>query len=259
MNSPQRRNRNEIPATAVPVVDEWRRAFFKLHVWSAVLVVLAGVAALVTADSIESVSLRELVNRFNLDSENSVPAWFSSINLILCAQALFAIFFIERRRGERRYWLGMSLVFVLLSMDEAASFHEALMVPLRRILNVDGIFFFAWVIPGSAAVLVFVAALWGFLSRLPRKTAWAFVRAGAIFCLGAIGIEMLGSLRYSENAYEADFGFGLLVLVEESLELAGEILFLRELLAYLAGRTNPYAIAAVKARASESEAGALPE
>jgi hypothetical protein len=55
------------------------------------------------------------------------------------------------RRFARR-WILLGVIFVLLSLDETASFHEMLIHPVRGRLNLEDIeiFHFAWVVPALA-------------------------------------------------------------------------------------------------------------
>ena len=184
---------------------------------------MAGLAVQLSTWFLGHDNLLGFVQKFDLDAENNVPTWFSTICLFLCGIALAAIALTEwRGKGPLRvYWFGLAGTFVLLSLDEAASFHELLVAPVRMALHPEGFLYFAWVIPGSFFVLGFVLVYWRF-----------FLLAGFVYCSGALGMEMIDG-RYV-SLHGRDFNYSLMVIVEESLEMAGEILFLRSLLAYLA-------------------------
>ena len=172
--------------------------------------------------------------KLDLDEENNLPNWFSTICLFLCAFALGLIGLVERRGRLpfSTYWLGMAAVFVFLSIDEAASFHEMLIVPLRAALHTSGIFYVAWTIPGILFVVAFLVVMRRFLLQLPAATRRDFVVAGVVFCSGRLGMEMLDTRYHSLDG--PDFSLPLMTIVEESLEMAGEILFLRAPLVDLA-------------------------
>jgi hypothetical protein len=187
-------------------------------------------------------NLLGFVPKFNLDEENNVPTWFSTICLFSCALTLAAIALTEwRRKGPLRgYWFGLTGTFILLSLDEAASFHEQLAAPVRTALRPEGFLYFTWVVPGIFFALGFLLVYWRFLNRIPAEARRGFLLAGFVYCAGALGMEMIGG-RYA-FLHGRDLGYSLLVIVEESLEMAGEILFLRSLLAYLADHVGSLTI-----------------
>lgn len=215
-------------------VEVWANTLIGILTCVAAALILAGAVVVVFPAGPSNDLADEIPRRFNLDGEGTVPAWFSSIALMLCAQVLFVVSMLDRRSGELRYWQGLSLIFIFLSMDEVASFHEAFILPLREMMDADGFFFFTWVVPAMAGLVLLLAVLWAFLNRLPPATKWGFIFAGAVFCTGAIGMEMISGSHYAQNGENADFTFGMMTVVEEALEISGAILFLRELLRYSA-------------------------
>ena len=115
-----------------------------------------------------------------------VSIWFSTICLFLCALALAVIALLEwrRRMPLSRYWFALSGTFAILSLDEAASFHEMLAGPVRRLLHTGGVFYFAWVIPGGLFAIGFALLFSDFLRRLPAETRRNFLVAGAVYVSG---------------------------------------------------------------------------
>ena len=65
--------------------------------------------------------LRQL---FDVDEEDSVPAWYSASALLLAS--VLRLLISQRKRADRdpwvRYWCGLSLAFAALSLDEIAGF-----------------------------------------------------------------------------------------------------------------------------------------
>jgi hypothetical protein len=120
------------------------------------------------------------------------------------------------------YWFGLAGTFVLLSLDEAASFHEMLIIPLRTALHTGGFLYFAWVIPGGFFVLGFLFVFWRFLRQIPAETRRDFLVAGFVYCSGCLGMEMIDG-RYM-SLHGADFNYSLMIILEESLEMTGAIL-----------------------------------
>jgi len=185
-----------------------------------------------------------LAAKLYLGAEASIPNWFSSVLLLASAAVLFAIG-AARRRADSLYWIGLGIVFVGLSLDEAAALHDlaspffaGVFTALARL--VGGPFIglahkpnYAWEIPGAIFCLVVAAAYVPFLKRLPRRTRTGFVAAGAVYVGGAIGVDFI------EGWYSGLHGprtaiFVALVTCEEALEMVGATLFLYALLRYAA-------------------------
>jgi hypothetical protein len=196
------------------------------------LLVMAGLAGQISRWQFGHDYVFGFVREFDLNQENNVPTWFSTICLFLCAIALVAIALAERRKKGGAYWFGLAGTFVLLSLDEAASFHESLTDPVGAAVHAGGIFQFAWVIPGGLFALGVLLVCWRFLGLLPAETRRQFLVAGFIFCSGCLGMEMIDGRYFSLHG--RDFTYALMGILEEWLEMLGEILFLRSLLAYLA-------------------------
>ena len=173
---------------------------------------------------------------FSLDNENNIPAVFSAALLLFAALLLLVIVLHERKRGARDVdkWALLSAGFLLMAIDESISMHERLVEPTRQLLGSGnlGIFYFAWVIPAFALVLVLGTFFLPFLLRLPAATRSIFILAAALYLGGAIGMELVDG-RYRE-LHGTEMVYHLLVAVEEGLEMTGAIVFIYGLLRYLA-------------------------
>lgn len=173
---------------------------------------------------------------FSLDNEHNIPALYSAALLLFAALLLLVITLHERNRGARdaSRWALLSAGFLLMAIDESLSFHDKFIEPTRQLLGPGhhGLFYFAWVIPGFALVLVLGASFLPFLLRLPAATRFIFIAAAAIYLGGALGMELFDG-RYRE-LHGTEFAYHLMVAAEESLEMAGAILFIYGLLRYLA-------------------------
>ena len=126
----------------------------------------------------------------------------------------------------------MSIIFFYLSLDEAASIHELSGKLVRSILNVSGIFHNSWVVIAIPLVLIFIVFFRRFLLDLPQDTRQSFLIAGAIFIIGALGLEMLEGYVCCAQAENWQIINGLLIVVEEFLENFGIIVFIIALLSY---------------------------
>lgn len=119
-----------------------------------------------------------------------------------------------------------------LSLDEFMSFHERLIEPLQNSLNTSGFLYYAWVIPGTIFVLIFLLAFLRFITTLPTKIKRLFIIAGTIYVSGAIGMEMLGG--YYTNLYgEKNIIYAILTTIEEFLEMLGIVIFIYALMSYI--------------------------
>lgn len=178
----------------------------------------------------------------DVNNENSLPAWYSSATLLLCATLLWLISSVKRQQSDKyaKHWQGLSVIFLLLALDEAASLHEIL-IPFGWAWNTRGFFKFIWVVPGMIFVLSVVLVYWKFLIALPAKTRYLFVIAGAIYVSGAIGWEMIGGQYFQyaiDNPIDLTSGWGgmtlaLMLAMEEFLEMLGILVFIYALLSYI--------------------------
>ncbi len=139
-----------------------------------------------------------------------------------------------------------------------ASIHEAIGHQSEHLLHnttgftPSGAISFFWVVPGAAFTLIVVLAYLRFLAQLPQTTRRLFLFAGALFVLGALGIEMLsaqvlsssegivswvvssGSMVDRESASAIPrLIVGLQTSIEEMFEMLGLTVFVYALLAYI--------------------------
>jgi hypothetical protein len=206
-------------------------------------------AALSTGMHIENYWLREahesFVRLFHLAGEANISAWYSSSTLLFCA-ALLAVIAVAKRINSDDYvlhWAVLSLIFLYLSVDEAAVLHEMAIKPMRAMLNPSGLFYYAWIIPALIAVLIFVVAYLRFLTHLPMKTRLLFIASGALFVSGAIGLESVSGLFAGSDGTRS-LTWELITILEELFEMLGVVLFIYTLLDYISSNLAPVAFAA---------------
>lgn len=174
--------------------------------------------------------------RFYFDDEGNLPAYFSTFIIFLAAVFLSVIAAFKHADKDRffRHWLVMSLLFYAMALDEALSFHELLIDPLRLTFGLSGLMRFSWIPAGAIFVLGFAVAYLPFLAHLDRKMRWLFLASGAVYVTGAIGFEMAGGPYY--EVYESggnSLPYMMLMTMEEILEMSGILLFIHTLLTYL--------------------------
>ena len=177
-----------------------------------------------------------LVRLFDVDEEANLPTLFSTLLLFSAGVLLALISRAEKAEGGRdsRRWAILSIVFLFLTVDEAAMLHELFNVPGQEILGRQspGIFYYAWVIPYSVLVLALGAYFIGFFLRLPPAIRVRFIVAAALFIGGSIGLELIEGVQdktYGEN----NMTYELLTTLEEGMEMAGVIVFIHALLQYV--------------------------
>jgi hypothetical protein len=186
---------------------------------------------------------------FDVGEERSIPTWFESIQFLLCSMLLAVVTIAKKQRNDRYslHWGVLSIILLLLSLDEVASIHEAIGQQSERLLHnttgftPGGAIKFFWVVPGTIFAFIVLLAYLRFLADLPRSTRYSFLFAGALFVLGALGLEMLSAQVSSSSEGIANFFgsaipkimIGLQTCVEEMFEMLGLTAFVYALLAYI--------------------------
>jgi hypothetical protein len=177
---------------------------------------------------------RDIVQFFNLDRERNLPTTFQTLLFLVCGLTLAGIAVMKRLQGDRwtRHWAVLSLIFLVLAWDEIAEIHERFIEPMRRAFDLQGIFFFGWIIPAAAVVLIVGLAYTRFVFSQEQQLRNRIIVAGVVFLTGALGFEAIGGWYYDRVDQATDMIYVTLVTAEETLEMAGLILFLHALLVY---------------------------
>lgn len=178
------------------------------------------------------------MHEFHLSNEGNIPSFYASFALLLSALLLTIIAFAKQRVKApfTQHWFGLAIIFLYLAFDEMIELHESVIRPVRSLLDTSGLLYFAWVIPFSILLIIFLATYLRFILHLPRHTRILFIVAGALFVMGAIGLELLGG-RQAEILKTQGSGSGALVTfqtIEELLEMTGVVIFIHALTSYLA-------------------------
>jgi cellulose synthase/poly-beta-1,6-N-acetylglucosamine synthase-like glycosyltransferase len=219
----------------------WRYACDRSHLYArvlgatALLLVCLSIAGQFSTLTLEYALLTELAPIFDVDLEQNLPTFFS-VTLLLIATLLLAVI-ATRANKQRIYhastWRFLAFGFLVMALDEALALHERLNVPIGRLFGEGslGVLYFPWVIP--AVVLVFALGLFflRFLLDIPVTTRLRFLIAATLYVGGAIGVELLGSRHAELHGYE-NWTYSMIVTLEESLEMAGLIVFIWALLSY---------------------------
>ncbi len=173
-----------------------------------------------------------LVPLFDFNKEGNIPTLYSSLALMFASGLLLIIARAHKKNGaEHLSWLGLSVIFLFLSIDEIASIHEQFGSLIREALNTSGLLYYAWVIPYGAVLLVLAILYFTFLIRLPKNIMILFVISGVTFVSGAIGFELLGG-RQHELYGANNITYAIYYTLEEFLEMLGVVIFIYALLTY---------------------------
>lgn len=172
-----------------------------------------------------------LVRQFDLNAEGNLAAWFSSFLLICSAGLCLVVAQVRdlRRLPLARRWAAMGAFFLLMAVDETSQLHDMATGPLRHGLGLDfGVLYFAWLIP---ALLVLGVAAFFFapvVTSLSGTIRPQLVLAAFVYLTGAVGFEMIGGSAVAEGRQA--LGYLLVMTCEETLEIAGGLLFVAALL-----------------------------
>jgi len=175
-----------------------------------------------------------LEQAFNMDAEANVPTYFNTIILFIPA-LLFAAIAVTKFMDKdkfRIHWAGLSLLFLYLSIDEASVLHEKLIKPMRSMMDLGGIFYFAWVVPGIAFVVVVGLMYLRFFLNLETKFKILFFTSIFLYFGGVLGGEMVSGY-FAESIGQKNFTYSVASSLEESIELIGASMLIYTLLAYI--------------------------
>ncbi|PRQ06525.1 hypothetical protein [Enhygromyxa salina] len=169
----------------------------------------------------------------SLSYEGNLPTWYSA-GLLWTAALGLGLCGWSHDRPERKWWVALAAIFLLMSLDESIELHEELYG-----LALGGALYFSWVVPGAAITLCFCAAYLRFWLGLPTPTRRGFAAAFVIYVGGALGMELPLGLWFERHGNE-NLGYASLDFVEESMEIAGLSVFLLVIAGYLRDRA-PFA------------------
>ncbi|MDP2413059.1 hypothetical protein [Daejeonella sp.] len=174
--------------------------------------------------------------KFFFDDEESIPTYFSAINLLFAGILLALITNLKSKVNDpfTMRWKILSILFILLSIDEIAGFHEMTIDPLVRVYQLSGYMRFPWVILGLIFMTGFSLYYFQFLKALPRPYIKGFFYSCLIFLSGSIGLEIISAKIFiSLEQSPKDLMYNLVTTMEESCEMLGIIMFINVLLSYL--------------------------
>jgi hypothetical protein len=178
----------------------------------------------------------DLLSRFNMDREVSIPTWFAQILLLILSVSFFWIakFKLASKDQFRFHWFFLGCLSFFMSIDEGAELHELATHPIQQLLSINsGLLFFAWIIPVLITLVILLLLLTRFITYLDQQTRNLLILAAIIFVSGAVGIEMISGAYWQANNFEYNMIYRILNSAEEGLENFGTILAIFATLDYI--------------------------
>lgn len=208
------------------------------------LMILLAVGGLLTAVSLGSVVFggaafqvgAEGHRLVNVGAEANIPTWWSSMLLAAGGVGYLVTALLGRRSARQASTLGaapsrsrtftlgcvgVGALLLAMSLDELASIHELLAHAVAALR--PGTPGFRWLllgIPIGLAALVFAVFVTRAMPPLTRRT---FLAGLALFFVGALGLEAVGSVLAERDAYGTPLGT-LVYHAEELAEMWGAAL-----------------------------------
>jgi len=175
---------------------------------------------------------------FYVGKEQNFPTYFSSSLFLISALLLLIITALEKNQKNPYVfkWAFLAICFLFLAFDEVFCIHEKLNNKIPELLNKEnyGIFYYPWIIPYVAFILILSIVYLKFFFQLNAKTRLNFLIAAIIYISGVIIFNNIGGIF--KGVYGKYLLYYIMVTIEESLEMAGIILFIRGLLLYISDK-----------------------
>ncbi len=220
------------PAVAAPeypirVPVKW----LPLANWAAIVFLLAAHLAIWTYHYRVHPLPDYLTELFDVEEEQSLENAYSSFALAIAGGLTLAMAGRRRQDADRdaRYWKVLGIGLCAMSLEEVAGVHETINT---------------WQGGGWTTWGMVVAALIGlwfvpFLIRLPARTRWLFLAAGACYVGGEMVVQKFEEIFYAQLGAGESLPYKFAVAVKEGGEMIGVVIYMQALLAHMsAGRPS---------------------
>ena len=176
----------------------------------------------------------EIVRLVHVAEEGNLTTWFSAMLLLISSILLGLIASASDKQGKPyvKHWAFLSIIFFLMCLDESARIHELTIEPLRSLLNVSGMFHYAWVILAIPSLILLVVFYWKFLRDLPEKSRLLIIITGIAYIISAMGMDMVVGYFISNDSAPRLLE-PLLITIEELGENLAIVLFIYALLSHI--------------------------
>ncbi|MZR29510.1 hypothetical protein [Sneathiella litorea] len=186
----------------------------------------------------------------NLDSEQNISTFFSSVILLLSTILLYIISYssYQEKSKSSKYWLVLAFIFSFLTVDESTKIHE-------QVVKIYWYFFgqgldnrldnYVWIAVYGVIFLAISFLYWRFVTSLPRKICILIFLSAGLYVFGAAGMEFFGALYVDQSWFRGDIAsfntdyavydakYFTISGIEESLEMLGIATFIYALLSYI--------------------------
>jgi hypothetical protein len=240
---------------------EYRISPRKVFLILGVIALYFAVQSLIAEYLIENV-LDENANRsvimaidlFSVNTEQTIPTWYSMILLWIASVLLAAIAMVKSvsQAKDRLYWVGLAVIFLYLSIDEGAVIHEIAADWLQTNTNLSGFLTFGWQIVAAPLVILFGLLYLRFLIRLPVHTRNLFILAGLVYVGGAMIIEGISANQWDIGG-GVSYTYLVIATIEEFCEMIGVVIFIYALLRYMVEMRYTYVFASPQAVQASAE------
>lgn len=184
-----------------------------------------------------------LIPLFQFNLENNIPAFFSGCLFLGSAALLILVWKIMQINAKPQIiWAFLAGLFLFLAFDELFKVHEHLIEPIRKTLGTSGLLYCSWVIVYGIGVVLLSFLFFPVWWRLNKTVRLWFALSAFTFLSGAIGFEMIGGAYFETIGRQGDLIYGAFYTIEESLEMAGLIMFIYSLLIFLQKEFNGFSI-----------------
>ncbi len=175
-----------------------------------------------------------LTHMFNFDEEYNIPTVFSFLLFCIISYLAGVISYItEKNKGPYvLQWMGISLIFAFLGLDEIISLHEQWEVVLHVSLHTTGILRYIWQLPYVIFFMFIMAAYVPFWKNLKSSIRHAMTWSAVAYLMGVIVFETLGGWYFSNHG-ERNIIYMSFATAEEIMEMLGLTIFIYALLEYL--------------------------
>src|SRR4051812_25998601 len=184
----------------------------------------------------EAGSANTVVNLFDSDQKLNFPST-AKLLMMLGATGLFAVIGLATaERHPRVRWLGMAVIFGLVTLDEFTYMHQRLSDAMHDVAGTHGALRFAWVLVYLPLVVVLAIVYFPFWRKLDARLRHRLLAAALLFAGGSGGIELVKGAIYDDGRWS--LSFGLVASLSDSLELIGLAILVTILLEHLATLTR---------------------
>ncbi len=176
---------------------------------------------------------------FYLGHEQNLPTLFSTC-LLFAAAGLNLLIGVAAgntiARFGKWYWYALCGIFMFLGLDESLEIHDRLnhFDLIQSFSGTSDFLFYSWVVPYAIGAVVIGLLFLRFVLQLPVAIRNRFFIAGLIYVGGALGFELAESyVHVHSGSNGVSMLERVLYTVEETMEMAGVILFIHALLDYI--------------------------